>query len=32
MKINNPFFKKQKYVFLNNILNVLGKQKIKKKN
>ena len=31
MKINNPFFKKQKYVFLNNILNILGKQKIKKK-
>ena len=31
MKNNNPFFKKQKFVFLNKILNILGKQKIKKK-
>ena len=31
MKNNNPFFKKQNFVFLNKILNILGKQKIKKK-
>ena len=30
MTIKNPFFKKNKYIFLNNILNILGKQKIKK--
>ena len=30
MKINNPFFKKQKYVLLNNILNILEKKNIKK--
>ena len=31
MKNNNPFFKKQNFVFLNKILNILGKQNIKKK-
>ncbi len=30
MKINNPFFKKQKYILLNNILNILEKKNIKK--
>ena len=31
MKNNNPFFKKHNFVFLNKILNILGKQNIKKK-
>ena len=30
MKIKNIFFKKKNYVLINNILNILGKQKIKK--
>ena len=28
MKINNPFFKKRKYVLLNNIFNILGKKQV----
>ena len=31
MKIKNPFFKKQNYILLNNIFNILGKKQIKKK-